>query len=363
MQQIDLMFQTMFAELGQRCLDAAFVSDYALDGRFVPVKVKQRTYWYYDFPREGGKGRKYVGPADDPEINARVENFRALKSEAQARRKLVTTLTRSAGLPAPDAFTGQVVEALAHAGLFRLRAVLVGTLAYQCYVGVLGMRLPASYMMTGDADFAQFHSIATYVNDSLPPLLDTLVSIDPSFRPIPHLADGEAATRYVNDRRYEIEFLTPNTGSDDYTGRATPMATLGGAAATPLRFLDYLIHDPVRAVILHGSGISVLVPAPERYAIHKLIVSSRRRMDENGTTKRNKDIQQAGTLVEALAQLNRQVDIAIAFKEAWDRGPHWQEGLAIGRSYLTQKRQDLLEESLRKGFATLGDVPDKYRSV
>ncbi|MEK0084289.1 hypothetical protein [Benzoatithermus flavus] len=34
-----------------------------------------------------------------------------------------------AGLPAPDAFAGEVIAALARAGVFRLRACLVGTMA------------------------------------------------------------------------------------------------------------------------------------------------------------------------------------------------------------------------------------------
>ena len=46
--------------------------------------------------------------------------------------------------------------------------------------------------------------------------------------------------------------------------------------AQPLRFLDFLIRDPEPTVILHGPGIYVHVPAPARYAVHKLIVSHRR---------------------------------------------------------------------------------------
>ncbi len=38
------------------------------------------------------------------------------------------------------------------------------------------------------------------------------------------------------------------------------MPSLGGAVAEPLRFLDFLIHEPVRAVLLYKGGIPVLVP-------------------------------------------------------------------------------------------------------
>jgi len=77
-------------------------------------------------------------------------------------------------------------------------------------------------------------------------------------------------------------FLTSNRGSDEYTGKPSPMPALGGASAENLRFLDYLIYEPVRTVLLHRKGVSVNVPAPERYAVHKLTVSSRRLTDAPG---------------------------------------------------------------------------------
>lgn len=64
-------------------------------GRFVPVTVKDRRYWYFDQPTgEGKQARRYVGPADDQEITKRVETFKEIKDHAKARRKLVVTLTR-----------------------------------------------------------------------------------------------------------------------------------------------------------------------------------------------------------------------------------------------------------------------------
>lgn len=43
-----------------------------------------------------------------------------------------------------------------------------------------------------------------------------------------------------------------------------------------------------------------MVPSPERYAVHKLIVASRRQNDANGVAKREKDVHQASLRVEAL---------------------------------------------------------------
>ncbi len=68
MKEIDLVYRTMFAELGQRSLDAAFEIDCPLGGRFVVVPVKGRSYWYFDLRSDGKVTRRYVGPQDDPEI-------------------------------------------------------------------------------------------------------------------------------------------------------------------------------------------------------------------------------------------------------------------------------------------------------
>jgi hypothetical protein len=105
------------------------------------------------------------------------------------------------------------------------------------------------------------------------------------------------------------------------------MPALGGASAQPLRFLDFLIHQPIRAVLLHGAGVPVNVPAPERYAVHKLIVASRRGTDNVGTAKSRKDRMQAVTIMEAMIEQRRTEDLAEAFLEAYERGQAWKEGI------------------------------------
>ncbi|MBB3166395.1 hypothetical protein FHS25_006912, partial [Rhizobium laguerreae] len=57
MKSIDLMYQTMLAELGQRSLDAAWTADFPPEGRFTPANIKGRKYWYFDIP-DGHGGTK-----------------------------------------------------------------------------------------------------------------------------------------------------------------------------------------------------------------------------------------------------------------------------------------------------------------
>ena len=331
MKQIDMMFRTMIAELQQRAFDDAWAEDFPPTGRFVAVSVDGRKYWYFDQPDgEGGQKRRYVGPVNDPEVSARVETFKGEKSDYKGRRKLVSTLTREAGLIAPDRFTGQVVEALANAGLFRLRGVLVGTVAFQCYSSYLGVRLPSAAILTGDADIAQDYAISAEISDSLPPIVSLLKSVDPTFRPLPHISGSPRSHAFRNEFGYRVEFLTTNRGSEEYANEPVQMPALGGAAAEPLRFMDFLIRDPVRSILLYGAGVSVVVPSPERYAVHKLIIAGRRQNDAGGKAKADKDLRQAGMLFDALPVTGGGGALAAVLEEAWERGPSWKAAIKAG---------------------------------
>lgn len=292
LKEIDISYRTMFAELIQRTHDGQFVADFPLEGWFVSVTIKDRDYWYFDLPTPAGKDkRSYVGPHSDVEVTARVKAHKDIKDALRERRRVVSTLRR-AGLPDPDGFAGDVTKALAAAGLFRLRAVLIGSVAFSTYAGMIGVRLSASAMQTGDARFAQDFAISAGVEDSLPPVLEVLQAVDPDFRAVPHQADKAKVVAFQNAKGYRVEFLTGNRGSDEYSEKPSPMPVLGGASAENLRFQDFLIHEPVRTVLLHREGVNVLVPAPERYAVHKLIVSSRRLTDTLGRVKADKDLTQ-----------------------------------------------------------------------
>ncbi|MGY2845334.1 hypothetical protein ACVIWU_004796 [Bradyrhizobium sp. USDA 4509] len=361
-QALDISYQTLYSELVQRSLDESVTSEFSTSGRFVAVEVKGKKYWYFDTPKPEGAGqhRRYVGPVDDPEITKRVEAFKDLKADLKGRRRLVSTLTREAYLPRPLPMAGQVVEELAKAGFFRMRGVLVGTVAYQCHAAVLGRRLDAAAMQTGDADFAQFHEISVAVKDSMPPILEVLRQVDPTFREVPSQADGRVSTQFTSRGNFKVEFLTPNQWSDDQAGKPVPMPALGGAAALPLRFLDYLIFQPIRAVLLHGPGVPVLIPSPERYAIHKLIVGSRRKEDRDATAKSAKDRLQARSIIEAMIANRQQSDLAAAYTEAWDRGDQWRAAIRTSIATYDDSFQTLLRTELGKGVSELGSDRAAY---
>jgi hypothetical protein len=335
---ISLAAQTMFAELLHRSLDAEFDERYDERGSFIRRRRRNLLYWYYKRFEDGLRHEEYVGPVRDPAINERVKRFEQIKSDFKQRWEMVRSLA-AARLPTPDKLTGDVIEAMWRAGFFRLRGVLVGTAGYQGYAGLLGVRLESATLMTQDADFAQFWGISQAIGETMPPMIDVLKAVDETFREIPSLNDPFVTTRYRNSRGYDVEFLTPNRGSDEHQGQPTQMPALGGASAQPMRHLDFLIHEPERTVLLHNGGVPVTVPRAERYAVHKLIVA----VERDDQIKSTKDIMQAGSLIRALAE-RRPIELARAWDDAWNAGPRWREKLSIGFERLSEADRQLLED-------------------
>ena len=335
--------QTLFSDLEQRARDADFTETFDRGGRFLKRLKQKRYYWYFQ-RRDGAKVvEKYVGPFTNPEITKRVAEFTALKNDFKERRSMLRALV-AGGLPVSEPMSGSVIDAMCRAGFFRLRGVLVGSTAFQCYSGVLGVRLADATLRTADADFAQFYAIAQQIDDKMPPMIDVLRGVDTTFREIPHLSDSRASTKFINDAAFKVEFLTPNRGSDDYQGKASPMPTLGGASADPLRYLDFLIHHPINSLVLHEAGVPVTIPAPERFAVHKLLFSHNRA----DRSKSNKDIAQVSAIIHAMADL-RSVDLSEAWQVAWQRGPAWSANLTKGLSMLDDATRDALASAVVKG--------------
>ena len=97
-----------------------------------------------------------------------------------------------------------------------------------------------------------------------------------------------------------------------------------GAWAQALPFLEFSPEDPAWAVVLYREGVLVRVPAPERYAIHKLIVASARTGLHRA--KSEKDLLQASALILALAEA-RPFELRAAHDDAVSRGPSWRRAI------------------------------------
>jgi len=323
--EIPLALQTLYAELIDQCAPADFERDFPASGNFVCKERNGRRYWYFQATIDGRQRQKYVGP-ETPQLLSRIESHRHARTAAKGRREMVQAL-KQARMPNPDEQAGKLLAALSEAGVFRLRTVLVGTMAYQTYAPLLGVRFSGQMLRTGDIDLAQFRDISILVEDQTPPVIDILKKVDPTFREVPYSMDSRRTAAYRSAGGYRVEFLTPNKGPD--TGEPQKLPALG-TDAQPLRFLDFLIHNYIPAAILHGEGVLVNVPSPERYALHKLIVARRRR---EGAAKIDKDIRQAGTLLEVLVA-KRRSDLKNVWQELQAKSPKWRQLLAEGLAML-----------------------------
>ena len=330
---LTLALQTTYAELLEQCSLDAFNESFPEAGTFVSKAVGGKRYWYFQLPASEGQQQGYVGP-ETPELLENIRQHRQARADERTRRSLVSTLVRSGGLPRPLPGIGETLAALARAGVFRLRGVLVGTVAYQTYPAMLGARLPSASMMTSDIDIAQFSNVSVAVSDTTAPMLEVLKSVDDSFRAVPHLHDGRRSVTYRASDGLRVDFLTPNEGRD--TDKPKRLAALG-TNAEPLRFLDFLIHEPEPAVVLHGSGIYVTVPAPERYAVHKLIVAQRR--VGPGNAKRPKDLAQSEALLNRLVE-QRPNELRDVWREARNRSSRWAAYMRAGLAGIDPRTRD-----------------------
>lgn len=340
MKTLPLAVQTTYAEIVDRAIVADLQNEFPPEaGSFYKRTVRGRNYFYFQGSmREGKRIRRYIGP-ETPQLLDAIAKHRTAVETHRERRDMVDSILAVSGLSGPDAMTGRVLEKLARAGVFRLRAVVVGTIAYQIYAPMLGVRLGARSLMTQDLDIAQFPSISVAVDDAVDqPFLDILRSVDPAFAPVPHVTSRSRVTQFDLKGRYRVEILSPNRGPESDEPVDLPALAASGQ---PLRFLDFLIFQEVKAVALWDGGILVNVPAPERFACHKLIVSQVRAATSASQAKARKDIEQARHLLEVLSE-QRPARLRSVWTEMLERGPGWRSRVFDAVKALPQDLQTRL---------------------
>ena len=347
MKKIDMASSVLFSQLSSSIHDIGFIDNIPIDGVFFKKTIKDREYWYCKNVASQNRNI-YIGSCSNDEINQRVADYKAIQESSMNIRKqnrIIVSSLKNLGFPAPDIKSGNILSAIADTGFFRLRGVLIGSFAFQTYQGILGVKLNNANMVTFDVDLAKFHSISVGIDDHIESIEKKLLLIDNSFKPIGMPLNDLPPVKFRNSEGFVVEFLTPNNSSNDYSGKPAKMPSLN-MGATPLRFLDFLIHNPVNGIILHRSGIPVCVPSPDRYAIHKLIVAERRIIDSHQFDKRNKDLMQASQIIQAydLNQMNE--ELAYTWIEAYDRGPTWKEILLKSFNKIDKDISDILKNSI-----------------
>ncbi|NVK60564.1 MAG: hypothetical protein HWE37_10885 [Rhodobacteraceae bacterium] len=282
-----------------------------------------RTYLYDRFRIGTEMKSRYLGE-DSPELRDRLARAADLKAEAQERRKRMSRLARvlrAEGMIATDRETGSLLLAFARAGVFRLGGTLIGTGAYGLYQGELGVRFDSEELaQTGDIDFASFERLSVALGDRVEEEPGEILR-SMKFEAVPGVYDRQIWKWRQSGGEAMVEFLTPAFGDEGIK----PLPALG-VSAQALNYLNFLIAEPIHALALYRSGILVQIPRPERFAIHKLIVASRRHGGPD-EAKARKDRAQAEFLIRILAD-DRPDELAEAYDHALSQGPRWRERIA-----------------------------------
>jgi hypothetical protein len=311
---------TLYADLRERLeIFEAARSIASLPGQFTVKTLKGSIYHYYQAILPGGRTQIYIGP-DNEQVRRLIEKRETGKAHALADEKmfhrLASMIMAGGGTPIPPDLA-RIITRLADCSVFRVGGVLVGTIAYRILGPHLGIICENSSQMTPDHDLAEDTRVTVAVPNLTANVPAAIDSLQMGFFPVPRLSDKEASTSYaVRGKAIRIDLLTPAM-----RGASNPMFIRRlNAAATLLKYLDYLMEDPINAVMIAGTPCMVKVPQPARFALHKLIISQER--NAASADRKSKDLLQARTMIELL-QEDRPGDLELAWEALAKRGASW----------------------------------------
>lgn len=332
MKRLPIITHSLFAELVDQCRAASDSMDtWPLSGNIVTATVDGQEHVYFQKSRRTSsdkhRKRDYLGPTGEAGLAERVRRFEDAKSDYKSRMELVSTL-KSSGVAAPTGKLANLLLGLHEAGVLA-RAILVGTVAFQAYGAMLGAKFGQAAFYTMDVDMTQADAISLAVGEEDLPasLLDVLRELDDSFREVPGIDPRTPPVSYINSDRIRLDVLMPFSGPPRGPIRSPKLKSHG----FPHRFLDFLVTDPVETVLLVGGGAPTRVPQPARFALHKLIVSTRR--DAIEVARKRKDLLQAQQLIELLMEDDPD-SLEDAYRDLRSRGPKWNKAFEAGLNAL-----------------------------
>lgn len=337
---LSLSAQTAYAELQDQLRIQSIDQFKELPGAFHRQIQKGKTYIYYGYRDIDGVGRMaYVGP-EDQRVSELIKKHQVLKASDQLNK--IKGLARSAEvLGCGSALTKhfRVVNRLRQYGFFGAGGILIGTHAFLAMGNMLGVKWLSSNT-TMDVDFAHAGknvSIALGVNVKIS-VHDALSSLEMGLLPIAEFS-GKTGAQYRNpkDPELRLDFVTPQTRS----GGPVVLPELG-LTLECLKFMEFSLVGTTQAVLLSREGACIVnIPAPERYAIHKLIVYGERPINER--VKANKDLGQAASIFKVLFDSGNVDLIRRAWTDAISRGPGWVKRLNQGKAALLRQYPELLD--------------------
>lgn len=333
---------TAYAQLQSAALAVELARDVShLQGSFSTKQVKGTPQWYFSFREPDQRIRQiYVGPD-----SAGVRDLVA-KARDAAPLELLKPLAKSAlalGCAPTQRKHLSVILRINEFGFFRAGGVLVGTHAFLSYANQLGLRWNGSDQ-TADVDFAH---AGRNISIALPATVkaqphSALTTMDEGFLPLVQYRGAAGASyRHPNEPEFQIDFLTTQA-----TNATEPIEIENlDVALQPLRFMEFSLEDVQQATLFDPTGRCVVVslPAPARYAVHKLLIVGER--SGQFKAKVSKDLAQAASLLEYFSLADPEA-VRLAWADALARGPGWRKRALEGKRALARSARALAEELL-----------------
>lgn len=341
--ELPLGAQTAYAELRDQ-LDVAGIADLRrLPGAFHRQVKRGKTYVYYGFRDIDGTGRMaYVGP-EDARVAELVARRRAGHDDVTGERlRAQARAAEALGCAATLTKHFRVINRLGQYGFYRAGGLLVGTHAFLAMGNMLGVRW-TSGDRTQDVDFAHAGrniSVALGADMKLS-VHDALTSLEMGLLPITEFS-GKTGAQYRNpkDPELRLDFVTSQV-----RGGGPVVVPELGLALECLRFMEFSLEQPVQGLVLSREGACLVnIPAPARYAIHKLVIYGERPVSER--VKSIKDLGQAAALIEYFLTTDQPRQIAAAWQDALGRGRGWERRARQGRRALLARHPELASGEL-----------------
>jgi hypothetical protein len=254
-----------------------------------------RFYAHQFYDGEGKKRERYLaGPVGDPKADAAAAELRVRIQELKDIASSLRLLGRER-FNLADAKTYATLASLHNHGVFAAGGMLIGSHAYGVLLNRLGVR--ATPYATEDIDIARREALA-FEKAPEQGLLEMLKDTGIAFVEVPSLNRKKPPTSFKQRgrSRFHVDLLVPSQNEDF---PVVPVPELK-AYATGLPYLSYLLAESQTAMLMAREGCCpVRVPLPERFAVHKLIVS---RLRTGREAKSDKDVFQACVLCAALAE-------------------------------------------------------------
>ena len=333
----------LYTQLLSQCLHCAAPSGRGLS--FVAKQIKGNKHWYLQLTVGSRKTQHYLGP-DTAATRSLIAKesllWETTAPDLAAREQLVAMLVRGGAFSA-SSVDARVFELLERTGVFLAGGVLVGSHAFVVYGNMLGVRWESEATRTQDVDIAADSHMVIGVPNRQIDLRRAIVESELGFFEIPALDPRTPSTKFrIRGKQLSVDFLTPLLGRT--SGKPIHLKSLG-VHAEPVRFLDYLLSDAQPAVIVAKAGLLVNVPAPARYALHKLVLAERRIAAFHTKTKKN--IWQARQLLDVLLR-DRPGDLRTAIAAARKQPSKFLQQLESGLHRLPEPMKSAIVKLIGK---------------